>query len=123
MRRSKLATATLGAALAVMASGCGGGDTGSTPVPPATTGATPGDPLAAGKVVFLGISGCGGCHALAAAGSSGTVASNLDEKKPSAARVQEVVANGSGAMPSYRKQLTAQEIADVAAYVASVAGR
>ena len=73
--------------------------------------------------MFLGSSGCAGCHTLADAGASGTVASSLDEKRPTAARVQEVLAHGSGAMPSYAKQLSAQEIADVAAYVATVAGR
>jgi len=34
-----------------------------------------------------------------------------------------VVTNGSGAMPSFRGTLSAQQIEDVAAYVSSVAGR
>jgi cytochrome c oxidase subunit 2 len=33
--------------------------------------------IAAGKAVFTGSSGCGGCHTLAAAGSSGTTGPNL----------------------------------------------
>ena len=70
--------------------------------------------------MFLGISGCGGCHALADAGSTGSVASDLDEKKPSEARVREFVVEGKDAMPPYDKQLSEQEIADVAAYVAAV---
>ena len=114
------------AAAGLAAAGCGGTDA-ATPsaTEPATTGTTPGPPgaLAAGKAVFLGISGCGGCHALADAGSTSSVASNLDEKKPSAARVREFVIEGKDAMPPYDKQLSAQEIADVAAYVAAVAGR
>jgi mono/diheme cytochrome c family protein len=57
------------------------------------------------------------------AGSIGTVASDLDEKKPTGARAQDVVTNGTGAMPANRKPLTHQEISDVAAYVAWAAGR
>jgi len=110
------------AAAALAAAGCGGTDA-ATPTP-TTTGTTPGLPgtLAAGKAVFLGVSGCGGCHALADAGATGSVASDLDEKKPSEARVREFVSKGKDAMPAY-EQLSEQEIADVAAYVAAVAGR
>jgi mono/diheme cytochrome c family protein len=35
---------------------------------------------AAGKAVFTGVGGCGSCHTLAAAGTSGTVGPNLDTK-------------------------------------------
>jgi len=49
---------------------------------PAPTGAQ-GDP-AAGKQVFAS-SGCGGCHTLKAAGSSGTTGPDLDTLKPDAA--------------------------------------
>jgi len=114
------------AAAALAAVGCGGTDAATPPsTEPATTGTTPGLPgtLAAGKAVFLGVSGCGGCHALADAGSTGSLASDLDEKKPSEARVREFVVKGKDAMPPYEKQLSEQEIADVAAYVAAVAGR
>jgi cytochrome c oxidase subunit II len=34
----------------------------------------------AGKAVFTGAAGCGGCHTLAAAGSTGTVGPNLDTR-------------------------------------------
>ena len=114
------------AAAALAVAGCGGTDAATPPATePATTGTTPALPgdLAAGKAVFLGISGCGGCHALADAGSTGSLASDLDEKKPSEARVREFVRKGKDAMPPYEKQLSEQEIADVAAYVAAVAGR
>jgi len=114
------------AAAALAAAGCGGTDAATPPsTEPATTGTTPGLPgdVTAGKAVFLGVSGCGGCHTLADAGSKSSVASDLDEKKPSEARVREFVIQGKDAMPSYEKQLSAQEIADVAAYVAGVAGR
>ena len=126
MGRSTLATALVVAAAALAVAGCGGTDAATPPsTEPATTETTPGLPgdLAAGKAVFLGISGCGGCHALADAGSTSSVASDLDEKKPSEARVREFVIEGKDAMPPYDKQLSEQEIADVAAYVAAVAGR
>jgi mono/diheme cytochrome c family protein len=112
-------------AAAVLA-GCGGTDAAAPPsTEPATTGTTSDLPgaLAAGKAVFLGVSGCGGCHALADAGSTASVASDLDEKKPSEARVRMLVMKGKDAMPPYEKRLSEQEIADVATYVAAVAGR
>jgi len=66
--------------------------------------------------------GCGSCHTLADAGSSGTVGPNLDDAKPSADHVVEMVTNGAGVMPSFKDQLSQQQINDVAAYVSSVAG-
>ena len=61
--------------------------------------------------------GCGGCHVLAAANSSGTVGPNLDESKPDAELVVDRVTNGQGVMPAFGDQLSEQQIADVAAYV------
>jgi cytochrome c553 len=87
-----------------------------------TTPAVEGDPVA-GKEVFLGASACGGCHTLADAGSSGTVGPNLDESQPSAELVVDRVTNGQGGMPSFSSSLSEQQIADVAAYVSSVAGQ
>lgn len=89
----------------------------TTTEPPAA-----GDPVA-GKEVFLGASACGGCHTLADAGTSGTVGPNLDDAQPSADLVVERVTNGQGAMPSFASTLSEQQIADVAAYVSSVAGK
>ena len=87
------------------------------------TSATPeGDPVA-GKEVFLGSSGCTGCHTLADAGSSGTVGPNLDDAKPSFDLAYDRVTNGQGGMPSFESSLTEQQRADVAAYVSSVAGQ
>lgn len=86
-----------------------------------TTPSLEGDP-AAGKEVFLGPSACGGCHTLADAGSTGAVGPNLDEAQPSEDRVVEIVTNGQGGMPSFSGSLSEQQIADVAAYVSSVAG-
>ena len=81
-----------------------------------------GGDAAAGKEVFAS-AGCAGCHTLADAGASGTVGPNLDEAQPDEALVVERVTNGQGAMPSFADQLTEQQIADVAAYVSSVAGQ
>jgi cytochrome c553 len=78
---------------------------------------------AAGKEVFLGASACGTCHTLADAGSSGTVGPNLDDSQPSFELVVDRVTNGQGGMPSFSSSLSEQQIADVAAYVSSVAGQ
>ncbi len=93
----------------------GGGET--------TTGGTEtatGDPTA-GKEVFT-TAGCVDCHTLADAGATGAVGPNLDEAKPTAERVVDRVTNGKGVMPSFSDKLTEQQIADVAAYVSSLAG-
>jgi mono/diheme cytochrome c family protein len=92
-----------------------GGETTETP-------ALEGDPVA-GKAVFLGAPACGGCHTLADAGTSGNVGPNLDQAMPSAELVTDRVTNGQGGMPSFKDTLTEQQIADVAAYVSSVAGK
>ena len=87
-----------------------------------TTPAAEGDPVA-GKEVFLGASACGGCHTLADAGTSGAVGPNLDETQPSEELVVDRVTNGLGGMPAFSSTLSEQQIADVAAYVSSVAGQ
>lgn len=74
-----------------------------------------------GKTVFAS-AGCGGCHTLSDAGSNGSVGPNLDDLQPDEATVAEMVTNGGGGMPSFSDRLSEQEIADVAAYVSSVAG-
>ena len=86
-----------------------------------TSGGGGGGDAAAGKEVFTS-AGCVSCHTLADAGATGTVGPNLDEAKPDAALVTDRVTNGAGAMPSFKGQLSEQQIADVAAYVSSVAG-
>jgi sulfite dehydrogenase len=89
----------------------GGGETGAE---------GQGDP-AAGEEVFAS-AGCGSCHALAAAGSAGTIGPDLDEAQPSYDLVVERVTNGMGAMPSFADQLSEQQIQDVAAFVSQSAG-
>lgn len=54
----------------------GGQDTGALASAGGVTGTTP----AAGKTVFTGIGGCGSCHTLAAAGTTGNVGPNLSQR-------------------------------------------
>ena len=75
-----------------------------------------------GKAVFAK-AGCGGCHTLKAAGSSGNVGPNLDQLKPSKATVAHQVEVGGGAMPAFKGQLSAAEIQAVAEFVSSNAGK
>jgi cytochrome c553 len=95
-----------------------------TETEPAMTGETggeaAGDP-AAGKEVFAS-AGCGGCHALEDAGTSGAVGPNLDESQPSYDLAVDRVTNGQGAMPSFDDQLSEEQIQDVAAYVVQATG-
>ena len=80
-----------------------------------------GGDAAAGENVFSS-AGCGSCHALEAAGSSGSVGPDLDESQPDFELAVDRVTNGSGAMPAFEGQLSEQEIRDVAAFVAESAG-
>ena len=94
----------------------------TTPPPPATGGGGGAGDAAAGKAVFES-AGCASCHTLADAGATGAVGPNLDEAKPDEALVKERVTNGKAPMPPFKGQLTDAQIADVAAYVSSVAGK
>jgi mono/diheme cytochrome c family protein len=134
MRRTTILIALLFAATALLVAGCLDG-TEATPtaqtvvgeLPAATTPAADlpalgleGD-AAAGKAVFAS-AGCGSCHTLAAAGSSGNVGPNLDDAKPNLERVALRVTKGQGNMPPFAENLTAQQIADVAQYVVESTG-
>jgi predicted ferric reductase/mono/diheme cytochrome c family protein len=94
------------------------GDGGASATPEA---GAPAGSISAGKAVFSS-AGCGDCHALSAAGSSGGAGPDLDEAKPGAERVRSAVTKGTGAMPSFEDELTARQIRDVAAFV-SESGR
>jgi cbb3-type cytochrome c oxidase subunit III len=90
-----------------------------------TTGEEEGGGKAAppdGEAVFAS-AGCGSCHALAAAGTDGTVGPSLDESKPSEALVIDRVTNGMGAMPSFKDTLSEEEIKAVADFVVANAGK
>ena len=133
-RRSGLAA--LAAGLALLLAGCGGGDEASpTPetvvgtVPTETEGGDEGDlPALAlegnaenGKQLF-GQNGCGGCHTLEAAGSTGNVGPNLDESKPDFELAVDRVTHGKGTMPAFEDQLSEEDINNVAAYVVESTG-
>jgi cytochrome c oxidase subunit 2 len=57
----------------------GAGSSGST-TNPAGTASGGGASAAAGKALFTGSAGCASCHTLAAAGATGTVGPNLDQR-------------------------------------------
>ena len=132
MRRVARISLTAAAAAAHLA-GCGA--TGVvTPTPVTVIGTLPtatlepatpafalkGDPVA-GKAIFLK-AGCVGCHTLADANATGTVGPNLDQAKPDYRLATARVTLGKGAMPSFKSQLTTQQIADVASYVVKATG-
>jgi mono/diheme cytochrome c family protein len=131
MRRLPLVLALLG--LAVVLAGCGAEGVVS-PTPVTVVGKLPTaapDPItpafklkgnpAAGASIFQK-AGCTGCHTLAAAHATGTVGPNLDQVKPSYRRATARVTLGKGVMPSFKSQLTTQQIADVASYVVKSTG-
>ena len=74
----------------------------------------------AGAKVFAS-AGCGGCHALAAAGSKGVVGPDLDLLKPDEQTVVRQVREGGNGMPSFRSKLTRRQIAAVATFVSTSA--
>jgi cytochrome c551 len=131
MARYVVVLALILGALALVGAGCGGGGDDSSP-PPATEtsggaetttgggetttgGGTTGD-ATNGEAVFAS-AGCGGCHTFSKAGSSGSIGPDLDDAAPSFDKVVTQVTNGGGPMPSFKDQLSEQEIRDVAAFV------
>jgi cytochrome c6 len=133
MRRALLATAVV--ALLGAAAGCGYQGT-VEPTPQAVVGTLPkaapeptspafklkGDPTK-GKAIFAS-TGCGSCHTLKAAGATGTIGPNFDQVKPTYKIATTFIWFGKAAMPDFGKsgQLTAQQVADVAAYVVQSTG-
>jgi cytochrome c6 len=79
---------------------------------------------ALGRKVFTEVAQppCALCHALEAAGATGTIGPSLDELKPDRQRVVDMVKQGAGAMPAFEGKLTAEQIDAVAAYVAKATG-
>jgi mono/diheme cytochrome c family protein len=137
MRRRYAIAALLALVLGLAAAGCDRSEE-ATPTPETVEGTLPeteeteatetGDEgsgvegnAEAGAEIYAS-AGCGSCHTLSAAGSSGTVGPNLDESQPSEELVVDRVTNGRGAMPSFSDSLDEQQIADVSAYVSESAG-
>lgn len=139
MRRYALLALPVLAAVGLLVAGCGNySEKNVSPLPRTVVGSTTasgssttsaatatksaaGDP-AAGKTLFSS-AGCSACHTLKDAGASGAVGPNLDTTKPAAALVTDRVANGKGTMPGFKGRLSDSDIANVAAYVSSVAGK
>jgi mono/diheme cytochrome c family protein len=129
-RLALIAAAALGA---LVLAGCNSEGTAS-PTPDTVVGtvaSTPSFPVVAafhlkgvpakGTSVYSS-AGCGNCHTLSAAKSTGTVGPNLDSLKPDYRAVTAQVTNGGAAMPSFKSSLSTQQIADVAAYVVKSTG-
>jgi cbb3-type cytochrome c oxidase subunit III len=74
-----------------------------------------------GKQIF--VSQCGSCHTLRDAGTTGTRGPNLDQLKPPFPVVKHQVINGGAVMPAFKGRLTDAQIAAVARYVATHAGK
>jgi mono/diheme cytochrome c family protein len=99
--------------------------TKETPAATATAGpvVVPADAhAAAGRPVF-DTAACGDCHTLEAAKASGQIGPNLDDLRPTYAQVRAKVTHGGGRMPAFAGRLSAQQIRDVAAFVATRAGQ
>jgi len=86
----------------------------ATPVDGPVTGKTTDD----GKSLFA--STCGGCHTLAAAGTSGRVGPNLDDLRPAVDRVLAAIKAGPGVMPE--ELYDGADARAVAEFVAGSAG-
>jgi mono/diheme cytochrome c family protein len=133
VRRPILTALSCAAAVSFVAAGCGSqGVTQAAPrtvvgtLPKATVEpATPAFKLkgqpAAGKAIFVK-AGCGGCHTLQEAHSTGTVGPNLDQAHPDYRLATARVTLGKSPMPSFKGQLSDQQIADVSAYVVKSTG-
>jgi mono/diheme cytochrome c family protein len=108
-------------AIAAVQVGCGGDDEEGTTE--ATTETTPTETTEAGGGAGekLFVSGCGECHTLEAAGTTGTIGPDLDELAPhQKEEVLDVMAEGPGGMPP--DIYTGQQAEQVAEYVSDVAG-
>jgi len=92
-----------------------------TEAPGTTTDAGEGKAEADGASIFAS-AGCGSCHTLEAAGSSGTIGPDLDDSGPPRELVIERVTKGMGAMPSFSDSLSDEQIEAVADYVAKSTG-
>ena len=79
-----------------------------------------GDPEAGARV--FAAAGCGGCHTLEEAGSSGAIGPSLDGLRLELDAVVRQVTEGGGGMPPFRDRLSEEEIRDVAAFVVEASG-
>jgi mono/diheme cytochrome c family protein len=123
-RRIAVALLVLALGVGVVAA-CGGDDDNDAATTEQTTTATDETTTdetttAAGEELFT--ENCGTCHALSAAGTTGAIGPSLDDSGLDVSAVEEQVRNGGGGMPAFEDQLTDEEIAVVAEYVADSSG-
>lgn len=79
--------------------------------------------FALGKKLFSNAAPpCSVCHTLKDAGSEGAVGPILDELKPNQLKVTSALNNGIGAMPSYKANLSPEDIKAIAIYVSKASG-
>ncbi len=99
-------------------------DTGPTDTGGTDTGGGSGDAeqIAEGEEVFAS-NGCGSCHTMEAAGSTGTTGPDLDDLQPSFDAVVGQVTDGGGGMPAFGGTLSPEQIDAVAAYVVDSTSR
>jgi mono/diheme cytochrome c family protein len=69
-----------------------------------------------GKALFSS-AGCGSCHTLKAAGSTGTVGPNLDQSTITEPDEVKQITDGGGGMPAFKGQLSAAQIKALAKFV------
>jgi mono/diheme cytochrome c family protein len=69
-----------------------------------------------GKALFSS-AGCGSCHTLKAAGSTGTVGPNLDQSTITEPDEVKQITDGGGGMPAFKGQLSAAQIKALASFV------
>ncbi|HEU4649784.1 MAG TPA: cytochrome c [Croceibacterium sp.] len=91
--------------------------------PPAPSAPTANVDLAKGRQLFAAY-GCAGCHVLADGAGTGGIGPSLDHNpRLTLDYVRGAIAEGRGAMPAFRDQLTAAEIATLSAYVVQAAAK
>lgn len=80
--------------------------------------------LEKGKTLFKSgaVPACAICHTLKDAEAVGTIGPDLDELKPNAQRVKQIMKEGAGAMPSFAATMDEEAMDAVAAYVANATG-
>jgi mono/diheme cytochrome c family protein len=106
-----------------MMGGSGGPAPGSSPAPattPATSGPSGGAGAAAGRALFVS-AGCGSCHTLADAGTSGRIGPDLEQAHPDYQLALRRITDGGDGMPSFDRTLTQAQIRTLGHYLVDTA--